>query len=77
MTKEALEAHLNRALATAADLPAGVRAMLVGRVEETRQRHVQVAADMARAREALDDWRIVQKYMVFDAAASAREATRS
>jgi hypothetical protein len=76
MTKAALEAHLERTLVAIANLPPAVKSMLMCRVEETRQRHAAVAADLARAREAVDDWRIVQKYRIFDAEASAREAAR-
>jgi hypothetical protein len=43
-------------------------------VEESRRRHAQIKDDAVRAREALDDWRLIQKYLLFDEEARQREA---
>lgn len=54
-------------------LPADQRAALLDLVAETRQRHDRVRRSAERARAALDDWRIAQKYRIFDAECRLRE----
>jgi hypothetical protein len=76
MTREAFEAQVEKTLATIAVLPEERRAPLLALVDEARRRHAEIAADVGRAREALDDWRIIAKYRVFDAEATARESAQ-
>ena len=76
MFTEEFEAHLKKALEAIDMLPEQQRAPLQEMVEETRRRHQQIGVSIAAAREALDDWRLIQKYLLFDAEARAREAAR-
>lgn len=73
MTGDRFEMQLQEILARIAALPEQHRAHLMKVVEETRERHQYVRESVARARSALDDWRIMQKYRVFDLEASLRE----
>ncbi len=55
-------------------LPADQQARLRDLLEETKERHVQIGASIARAMAAVDDWRLAQKYRLFDHEARVREA---
>lgn len=55
-------------------LPEDQQARLRGLLEETKQRHVQIGVSVGRALRALDDWRLEQKYQLFDREARFREA---
>ena len=74
MTKQEFNEHIDRILANIEGLPAAQRKAILEMAEDTRRRDQDIRDTMARAREALDDWRIVQKYRIFDAEATAREA---
>lgn len=74
MNRDALEALIQETMATIQTLPAERRIPLLKLVAETRERHEQIREYAKRAQEAVDDWRLIQKYMIFDAEASAREA---
>lgn len=73
MTGDRFELQLQEILARIAALPEHHRARLMKVVEETRERHQEVRESVARARSALDDWRILQKYRIFDLEATLRE----
>ena len=77
MTNDALEAHLGKALEAIKSFPRQEQAVLLKMVEETRLRHADIADATQRARGALDDWRVIQKYRIFDAEAKLREARGS
>ena len=68
------EETVRRSALVAASLPTPQREQLLALIEETRRRHGEVRTWVARARAALDDWRLVQKYLVFDREARQREA---
>jgi hypothetical protein len=74
MEEQAFEAQLREIIAKINTLPEPQRAPLMALVEEARQRHAQIKDATARAREALDDWRLIQKYILFDHEARQREA---
>ena len=76
MITEEFEAHLKKALEAIDMLPEDQRAPLRHMVEDTRRRHQQIGISIAAAREALDDWRLIQKYLLFDAEARARESAQ-
>lgn len=73
MTGDRFELQLQEILARIAALPEHHRTHLMKVVEETRERHRDVRESVARARDALDDWRILQKYRIFDLEATLRE----
>ncbi len=73
MTGDRFESQLREILTRIAALPEEQRARLMELVEETRERHQEIRRRVARAYSALDDWRILQKYRVFDLEASLRE----
>ncbi len=54
-------------------LPPEQRERLSAMVEETRRRHVEIRQNFARARTALDDWRLQMKYAAFSIEAARRE----
>ena len=76
MTNDALEAHLGKALEAVNTFPLSEQAALMKMIEETRLRHTDITDAAELARGALDDWRIIQKYRIFDAEATLREARR-
>ncbi len=73
MTREALEAHIAKIMDTLHTLPESRRTAIMQAVEETRKRHEKISESVQGAMDALDDWRLIQKYRVFDAEATARE----
>ncbi len=74
MTDETLEARLCEINSKIETLPQSQRDHLMQMVEETRQRHHDIKDGIGRANDALDDWRLHMKYLVFDMEASVRES---
>ncbi|MCK4658862.1 MAG: hypothetical protein KAV82_05010 [Phycisphaerae bacterium] len=74
MTNQQFNEQLSKILANIETLPESRRGALLEMAEEARARYQQIGKTTARAREALEDWRLVQKYRIFDAEASLREA---
>ena len=73
MNKEHFEKRIKEMSALAATLPKPERDRLERLIEETRARHELIQDSVKRALEALDDWRLHQKYLIFDREASRRE----
>ena len=73
MTQEQFEDRLADIVAKIETLPEPQRSSLQQVVEQTRSRHAEIADALNRARNALDDWRVMQKYLVFDAECRRRE----
>ncbi len=76
MTDKTLALRLAELEARVADLAPEQRQALAPLLAETRQRHADIRRSAAKAREALDDWRIAMKYKLFDAEARLRENKR-
>ncbi len=74
MTKETFESYIAKISSTIATLPEPQRSELAKVVDDTRQRFEAIQNSAEKARDALDDLRLYQKYLVFDAEAPAREA---
>ncbi len=74
MADQDFEAQLREVLARINTLPESQRGPLMALVAETRRRHATIRDATARAREALDDWRLILKYLLFDEEARRREA---
>ncbi len=55
-------------------LPPAEQAQLKNLLSETKKRHAAIKTATTSARNALDDWRIAMKYMIFDQEARRREA---
>ena len=68
------EAHIQETLSAIAALPEPQRSQLLTLVDETRERYRQTQESARRARSSLDDWRLLQKYLLFDSEARRREA---
>ena len=66
MTDEKFNAKLSEIVAKVDHLPAEQRARMAGIVAETEQRHRELSRDFSRIREAVDDWRLTMKYLVYD-----------
>lgn len=73
MTDEAFRNKLNEAMQKIAELPEDRRAPLVAMIEETRQRHGELKQSFARISSAMDEWRLLIKYLIFDREATHRE----
>ncbi len=56
-----------------ASLPPAQQASLRPLLQETRERHTEIERAITAAKDALDDWRIAMKYLVFDIEAERRE----
>ncbi len=76
MDRDALEAHIAKTMEYINTLPEDSRGPLLALVNETRQRHEAVAESTQRSLDAIDDWRLVMKYNIFDAEATLREQLR-
>ena len=74
MTDQEFNAEMDRIMAKIGNLPAAQREAVYAMVNDTRKRHAEIREATARACAALDDWRLVQKYRIFDAEARRREA---
>lgn len=53
-------------------LPEVQREKLLALLEETRERHSEIKDLIRRSRDALDDWRLLEKYILFDLEARLR-----
>ena len=73
MTDEILNARLAEAREKINALPADQRAPLLALVEETCQRHAELKKNFSRVNEAVDEWRLLMKYLIFDREATRRE----
>lgn len=73
MTDEVLNARLAEALERINALPADQRGPLLALVEETRQRHLELKRSFSRVHAAVDEWRLLLKYLIFDREATRRE----
>ena len=58
-------------------LPEEKRKQLESLLEKTRHRHHKNKLAFQRAMDELDDWRLLQKYRVFDREARLREANHA
>ncbi len=74
MTNEEFEAKLLELHDTIQSLPEPQRARLFDLLKETRQRYVRTVQALTEARNAVDDWRLLAKYQVFNSEATLREA---
>ena len=73
MTDDQFEQALQRCLQALHELPEPKREELKKLVEQTRRRHKQIKQSLQSALSALDDWRLSQKYRLFDIEARRRE----
>ena len=74
MTGQTFNEQMTRLASTIQTLPSSQRTTLMQMVEDTRKRYREIRESGARSRNALDNWRLIQKYRIFDAEAQAREA---
>ena len=74
MTDKTFEDHMREMLGVIDTLPEAQRVQLRDIFEETRTRHEAIKEASARSKEAVDNWRLICKYMVFDFEARLREA---
>ena len=77
MTEQQYDTKVREILAKIKGLPEAQRLAILALAEDTRKRHLDIQAATARACAALDDWRLVQKYRIFDAEARLREVRAS
>jgi len=73
MKAEEFDAALERCIRAINDLPEGKRSQLMELVNETRDHQQTVDVSLREALDAIDDWRLYQKYMLFDMEARQRE----
>lgn len=77
MTEEAIKARLAEIEAEIEVLPGTQQARLRDLLAETKLRHLQIRQAADAALDALQDWRIAMKYLIFDREATMREARQS
>ena len=68
-----LEEAIRRCKSVMESLPAAKREELAALLEQTRRRHEEIKQCHDDTMDALSDWRIVQKYLLFDREARRRE----
>lgn len=73
MQEDQFEEALKRCLKAMDELPEPKKKELKKLVEETRLRHDHIQQSLSKALTALDDWRVYQKYRLFDREAKNRE----
>lgn len=73
MTDETFDARISEARQRIDELPEAQRGPLLAALEETIRRHEELKQDFARMREAVDDWQLMVKYLIFDREATIRE----
>jgi len=73
MSADDFEAAIEKCMAMINELPPDQRDPLLDLVTETRARHRRIQASVKHVMDALDDWRLIQKYKVFDQEARRRE----
>ncbi len=73
MNDEAFHARLAEFRAQIDALPEAKRPELIALLEETRRRHEDLKKNFSRIHQALDEWRLGLKYLLFDYEATRRE----
>ena len=73
MTDETFDARILEARQRIDELPEEQRGPLLAALDETIRRHEELKHDFARMREAVDDWQLMVKYLIFDREATIRE----
>lgn len=74
MTDETFTAKLRELSDKMRDLSPEQREALQPLLKETEDRHAVLQENIARAHDALDDWRLTVKYALFDRDARRRES---
>lgn len=73
MSAEDFQAALERCIQQINKLPESQRGRLMELVNDTQDRQRSVDDTLRQALDAIDDWRLQQKYMIFDMEARQRE----
>ncbi len=73
MTAETMLEKLGTLESRIATLSSHQQATLRPLLQETRERHLEIERAIKAAKDALDDWRIAMKYLIFDFEAKRRE----
>ena len=73
MKEDQFEQALQRSLKVLDELPELKKEDLKRLIEETRKRYDQIKISFQEALAAVDDWRLIQKYYLFDQEARERE----
>ena len=74
MKDDTFETELERISALIDTLPESLGGSLRTIVDETRERHIAIEEASNRAHEAIDNWRLMCKYLIFDLDVRLREA---
>ncbi len=74
MTDETLADKLRELTDKMRDLSPEQREALEPLLQETKDRQASLQGDVARAHDALDDWRVILKYALFGRDARRRES---
>lgn len=73
MTDEVFKAKLDEARTQINELPEGQRERLLVILAETQHRHEEMKQNFGRIHEALGEWQLMIKYLIFDREATRRE----
>ncbi|HOA75259.1 MAG TPA: transcriptional regulator [Phycisphaerae bacterium] len=73
MTEETFRTSIEEARQRINELPEGQRGALLQILDETIERHRELEQNFARVREAVAEWQLMIKYLIFDREATIRE----
>ena len=73
MTEEAFQARFAEARNRINELPESQRLPLLTLLAETQKRHEQVRQSFTQIHDALAEWQLMMKYLIFDREATRRE----
>jgi len=73
MKEDQFEQAIQRSLKALDELPELKKEELKRLIDETRKRHDHIKISIEEALAAVDDWRLIQKYYLFDREARNRE----
>lgn len=76
MFDQSFQTRLDELLMKVRGLPSQEQGRLAGLIADTQRRHEQIALSATEAFNALADWRIAMKYLIFDREATMRENRR-
>jgi hypothetical protein len=74
MTDHEFETEIQRLSALIDTLPESLQGALRKMVDETREKQIAIEEASSRAYEAIDNWRLMCKYLIFDLDVRLREA---
>lgn len=73
MTNDVFDSRIAEARERISQLPEAQRGPLMAILEETVRRHAEMKQNFARIHDAVAEWQLMVKYLIFDREATIRE----